>query len=1437
MKKNLSFSPSFHLKRTSYVICKATLAKLRILICILLACTLVSAQPTLVKDINTIQKSDLSQFEHLVSFKGFLYFTAFNPAYGTELWKSDGTPQGTSLVKDITPGAASSIIANLIVINNNLFFTANTSVDAQSIELWKSDGTLQGTVILKDIKPGPAGSLPQHLVNISGTLFFTASDGVNGKGIWKSDGTIEGTELVKALLPDSAISKPSNLVDVNGTLFFTVGGQLWKTDGTQGSTVLVKEVGGSPGKLTNANGTLFFTAFETENTRYEDDDYGGYYIVDGSFELWKSDGTPQGTSNLKTIQLAQNRGYNDYDISLYPVHLQSVGNTVFFSVSVSPYEYDLYKSDGTSQGTVKVKYIGYDARDYNGYYTPLFTTIGNLLYFKSSGSLIRSDGTAEGTFPVKNTGVNIESITPANGKIYLTGTGNNKVQVWESNGTEAGTTLIKSIETLGYGTSLAQLTYVTGRFFFVERLEYFGNNGLEIAVSNLWTSDGTEQGTFALKSVDLSTSDASVTIQNNAKMLLNHVNGTLFFRANDGVNGTGLWKSDGTQQGTQFLKNVIPIIDDYTEGETATLNSSLYFNVYSSELGGKYQLWKSDGTQQGTVQITSAGSSVNIMNLLNVNGTLFFDFASGTGLRGLYKTDSGTGTVRVANIYPIRNLTHVNGTLFFNADNNNGGYGLWKSDGTEVGTVKLKDIPSTNYYDELGNLVNINGTLFFSANGQLWKSDGTPEGTVIVKSIPDNDYFYGIDYLTNINNTLFFVAKRSAQDGWELWKSDGTEPGTIQVKDINPSGSSFPMHLTHVNGTLFFTALDDSEEKNRELWKSDGTEAGTIKLTNYFVDQYYSFGAKLPVENLLSLEGKLYFTANNGISGMELWTSDGTTEGTILVSDIFPGPENAQISDLINVNGVLYFAANNGKTGIELWKYNPDACQLASKKDLMLQSGSICNGENGQIIIKASEKGISYQAYINGSAIGSKVEGGGDITLTIPAVSLNPGNNVFTVKAGGCTLVTLSATATIIVTAHCDTTLCAATGSILQELWWNVPGSLVSDIPVNTPPSASYQLTSFETATNVGNNYGQRIRGYLCVPQNGNYTFYIAGDDRCELWLSTDDDPMKKTKIASVPYYTGVREWNKYASQKSVPIALAAGKKYYIEALHKEGPYSDNLAVGWQSSPTSPISVIPGSNLSPYVPKGEGKISREYWADVTGSLVINIPLNTPPTTTSEINTFETATNAANNYGQRIRGYIHPQQSGNYTFYIAGDDRCELWLSTDDDPAKKVKIASVPYYTGVREWNKYSSQQSALVSLIAGRKYYIEALHKEGPYSDNLAVGWQLPSQTTIAVIAGNYLSPFLPSPTANIARAGVEENFAAKVSLYPNPFEDKLTLVSEQPGKYYISVVDNLGRTVYQTTTQGTQTELHLTHLKAGVYVVKTVSEEGKTNIHKVIKQ
>src|SRR5690606_27592464 len=125
-------------------------------------------------------------------------------------------------------------------------------------------------------------------------------------------------------------------------------------------------------------------------------------------------------------------------------------------------------------------------------------------------------------------------------------------------------------------------------------------------------------------------------------------------------------------------------------------------------------------------------------------------------------------------------------------------------------------------------------------------------------------------------------------------------------------------------------------------------------------------------------------------------------------------------------------------------------------------------------------------------------------------------------------------------------------GKITRDFWRNVHGNNVSVIPVNTNPASTTELTSFEAPSGQGNNYGQRIRGYVTAPVSGQYTFWIAADDMAELYVSTSEDPARKTRVAFSSTWTNPREWNKNASQQSAKITLEAGKRYYIEARSEE---------------------------------------------------------------------------------------------------------------------------------------------------------------------------------------------------------------------------------------------------------------------------------------------
>ena len=158
------------------------------------------------------------------------------------------------------------------------------------------------------------------------------------------------------------------------------------------------------------------------------------------------------------------------------------------------------------------------------------------------------------------------------------------------------------------------------------------------------------------------------------------------------------------------------------------------------------------------------------------------------------------------------------------------------------------------------------------------------------------------------------------------------------------SGLSTDPHFTNVNGTLFFTAFTSETG----LWKSDGTEAGTVMVKNLFrgVPGFAGVIDTTPM-SLTAFNGKLLFNGFNGVNGNELWISDGTAAGTVLVKDIYPGllgsiyPGDAQLSDvIIALRRSAVLAASDGFTGLELWKTNGEGVGTILVQDILLGPGS-----------------------------------------------------------------------------------------------------------------------------------------------------------------------------------------------------------------------------------------------------------------------------------------------------------------------------------------------------------------------------------------------------------------------------------------------------------------------------------------------------------------
>jgi hypothetical protein len=219
------------------------------------------------------------------------------------------------------------------------------------------------------------------------------------------------------------------------------------------------------------------------------------------------------------------------------------------------------------------------------------------------------------------------------------------------------------------------------------------------------------------------------------------------------------------------------------------------------------------------------------------------------------------------------------------------------------------------------------------------------------------------------------------------------------------------------------------------------------------------------------------------------------------------------------------------------------------------------------------------------------------------------------------------------------------------------------------------------------------------------------------------------------------------ATTESSEYKGRVGENSYVPFL------SQNTEYFWRiDEARSALAPITGNVWKFTTGSSAGTITREVWTDISGSSVTSLTGSrdypASPSMTNEITVFEGPVDWADHYGTRIHGFLIPPGRGSYIFWIAGDDNCELWLSTDANPLNRVRIAHVPGWTDHREWDKYSEQQSDRIVLVGGRAYYIMALHKEHEGGDNIAVAWQGPGFTQ-RVISGRYLAPYdvdLPTP-------------------------------------------------------------------------------------------
>jgi ELWxxDGT repeat protein len=882
--------------------------------------------PSMTQDLNTLNIG--SEPRDLIAVGQTLFLTATTSAEGRELWRSDGTQAGTVLVKDINPGAGGGLStygSTFVAMDGALFFLATDNESRWG--LWRSDGSEEGTRLLKDVAFG-AVLRQAPMVAVDGRLFFIVADGSTDQ-LWMSDGTPEGTTLLKELALGAYTSE---MLGLNGTLFLLnsgAAGVLWRSDGTSAGTLRIGGPEYGSGLLA-VNNTLFFggdgidgpelwasdgtaagtrplKAFErgksmySSLTRFGDKLlFGVTLLSEGSSALWQSDGTQAGTVPVREFPIASQA----QQLSALTVF----STTLYFFVAGG-----LWRSDGTSAGTSLISSLPVD-------WTAKLAVVDTTLVFIAAGGLWRSDGTPSGTWlitslPSSSTPSSPRLLANANGMLFfMAGDDATGDELWRSDGTVAGTMLVAEINpgpaspfhSLAWD---ARLPYINGALFLPAD---DGKVGTE-----LWSSDGSAQGTRLVKDLAGASGGSSMPTR------LTRLGDRLFFIADDGVHGRELWTSDGESLDTRLFKDIYPgpksaFVDD----TLIDLNGALYFTANDGQHG--FELWRSDGTPDGTTLLRDVQPGANgaYPRLLTATGSALY-FTRNGQFAELWRSDgTGAGTRLVRRFDYSTHLGCMAGIgerLFTCLQYTSSQTALlrlelWISDGTPEATTLLAHLEYPSSDSSPRSLVDIYGTLFFGLPDALWASDGTPQSTRLIKGIAASE-------LSNINGRLVFAGD-DGSSGRELWTSAGTLASTRRVADINPGpNSARPANFTRLDArTFLFSATTEAE--GTELWRSDGTPAGTVLVRDLNPGTASSLPHNLqPVRLIVDghMVNMVYFSANDGTSGDELWQTDGTAAGTRRVRDINPGKSSSGPAQLAVQAQRLFFTADDGLHGREPW--------------------------------------------------------------------------------------------------------------------------------------------------------------------------------------------------------------------------------------------------------------------------------------------------------------------------------------------------------------------------------------------------------------------------------------------------------------------------------------------------------------------------------------
>ncbi len=722
-------------------------------------------------------------------------------------------------------------------------------------------------------------------LRLGNAIYFSGRTYSTGYELFKFDGT--NVSLVKDINPGPNSSSISSMIKVGTKIYFVATGplkgrEIWVTDGTAAGTKVFADVEpGSPGSnpynlAALSNGKIVFTR----------------YLSGKGTEPWVTDGTTAGTMMLKDIRTGS--------LSSYPNYLMAngAGTKVFFYANDGTNGSELWVTDGTTAGTIMLKdiYAG-SLSSSPRYFQPLGTTkvlfqantkIGTTAY---GTELWISDGTAAGTTMVKDiytgplSGTDLYTSVVLGSKVIFEGrTSAGGFEPWITDGTAAGTVQLKDIAPGATSSYIYDITVAAGKAWFANRV------GTSYEV---WSTNGTTAGTTKFASFP------------GSPRYLEVSGGKVFCSVYKSGAGSEPWVSDGTTAGTMMLKDFYPgSFSGYGYYTTEVVAGTVAFYVRGKTEG--YELGYSKGTPATTALIDTNKWTFGSITASENIGQMTSRFG-----RVLFTATDGTGT---------------------------GGHGqeLWVTQGTSTTTALVKDIRTgtlSSMSSYSSSFCRLGNKVFFAANDgtngtELWASDGTAAGTAMVKDIYSGSMSSNPRYLTRIGDVIYFQAYVSGK-GYELWKTDGTSTGTVMVADIySGPGSSYPSFFAPLGNKVVFRAYGGFSNGGYEIYISDGTAGGTARIKDIYPGSSSSYPSYLT-----NYKGKVYFQAYDGVGtsghGRELWVTDGTSTGTVLLKDIYTGTGSSYPTYLTVHNGLLMFRAYTPTVGYELFKSNGTAAGTA----------------------------------------------------------------------------------------------------------------------------------------------------------------------------------------------------------------------------------------------------------------------------------------------------------------------------------------------------------------------------------------------------------------------------------------------------------------------------------------------------------------------------